>query len=795
VRAVDVLAAIRSSRFDLPLTYDALDLDLHVGDVVRVPLGTREIIGFVVSSVRELDPNDALKTKPVIERVDVPPAFDETGLHLARFVADRYLCTLGEALSAVVLADAIPRMRDEFKRTAAEPNPARYPSVPPRLLHLIWNDLPDGFTLDQLLRHAEARRAGDRPTLQRAMQTLVRSGDLRRERQFIDPRTREYRVRVLEPGSGTIKGRKAEALLAFVREQPGVPRADALLAGFTNAVIARAVKSGALREREVAPAAARERTQSEATVKATREQARVLERIHRALDARAFGAMLLYGVTGSGKTYVYVEAIRRIVNEGGRAIVLVPEISLTPQTARRFEAAFGERVAVLHSALSQRERFEAWQACRRGEIDVVVGARSAVFAPLREVRLIVVDESHDPSYKQDSVPRYQAVAVARERMRYEGGLLILGSATPSLESFAAAKAGRIELLELPERATQQPLPAVHVVDLAQEFQRGNRGIFSDALVQALDDRLQRGEKSVLFVNRRGSASSLLCRACGRVPECPRCSVALSVHRSERLLRCHYCDFQMPLPKTCPSCGAETIREFGIGTEKVAEEVARLFPQARVLRMDSDTTTRVGDHARILTAFEEEGDVLVGTQMVAKGLDYPTVTLVGVVAADVGLHLPDFRAGERSFALIAQVSGRSGRARPGEAILQTYAPEHAAVLFAARHDYDGFAARELQERTELGFPPALRLVYLGIIGRNRTQVVKTASQYAGILRQADVAQVLGPAPYPIARVNEEWRYRIALKSNKLSALRGVIRQRILPLARANRTTRLAINVDP
>ena len=627
IRTIEALAAIRSSRFDLPLTYDAGELALQVGDVVRVPLGTREMLAFVVSPPREeLNPHKGLRA--VIERVAVPRAFDETGLHLAKFIAEQYICTLGEALGAAVLAGAIPRMRDVLVRTVASPNPQRYPSVPPRLVRLIWEELGESFPLDTLLRHPEARRAGDRAALLRFLQALLRSGELRRDRHFEQPKTREYRVRVLEPGDRSIKGKKAEALVAFVREQPGVPRADALLAGFSNAVIARAVKAGALREfdREAAPRGRAERSDRAIAVLAD-ARAASSARNHRphARRRHVYAEALIHGVTGSGKTYVYVEAIARVLREGGRAIVLVPEISLTPQTARRFEAAFGDRVAVLHSALSERERFEAWQACVRGEIDVVVGARSAVFAPLQGVRLLVVDESHESSYKQDSVPRYHAVAVARERVKREGGVLILGSATPSIESYAAAKAGKLELIEMHERATAQPLPSVRVVDLAKEFEAGNKRVFSSPLVQALGERLERGEKSVLFVNRRGSAGFVLCRSCGHVPECPRCSVSLSVHRAEGLLRCHYCDHQEPLSKLCLSCGLETVKEFGIGTERVAEEVTRLFPGARVMRMDSDTTTRVGDHARILTAFEEDGDVLVGTQMVAKGLDFPTVT--------------------------------------------------------------------------------------------------------------------------------------------------------------------------
>jgi primosomal protein N' (replication factor Y) len=778
----------------LPLTYDAGDLDLRVGDVVRVPLGSREEVAFVVSTpeMRESD-------RPLRRAIDAPPvprAFDEMGLALAKFVADYYVCTLGEALGAVVLSAAVPRTVDTFVITVREPNRARYPSVPGRLVSLIWEEFRDGFALEHLLRHPEARRTGDRSALLRYVNTLVRSGEIRRERRVVDPRTHEYRVKVLLPGSGSIRGPKAGALVEFVREQPGVPRADAILAGFSSAILSRAVKAGVIREEEVAPAQRRiDAPLAAPEFPPTPEQSQAIDSLRERLNAGVFHEALLHGITGSGKTYVYIEAIKHVLRGGGRAIVLVPEISLTPQTARRFEHAFGERVAVLHSALSERERFDAWQACARGDVDVVVGARSAVFAPLRNVRTIVVDEAHESSYKQDSVPRYHAVTVARERMRLERGVVLLGSATPSLESYDAATRGRIELIELPARATRQSLPDVHVVDMAKEFEAGNRRIFSTHLAQSLDDRLRRGEKSVLFVNRRGSAGFILCRTCGFVPECDRCSVSFTVHRADGLLRCHYCDAQRALPVKCESCGAESIREFGVGTQRVVEEVQRLYPDARVIRMDSDTTTRIGDHARLLDEFGADGDVLVGTQMVAKGLDFPAVTLVGVIAADIGLHAPDFRAAERTFDLITQVSGRSGRARPGEAIVQTYSLDHPAIVHAAAHDYAGFAELELAQRRELQYPPAQQLVYLGIIGRSRLKTLAQAQLYAGLLEEAAVAQVLGPAPYPIARLNNEWRFRIALKAPGAARVRATLRERILPVARGNRDTRLAVNVDP
>ena len=793
-QAVDVLVHLRTARFDRPLSYELpAGLDLRIGDVVRVPLSARQVYGYVVSSPFAAN---GRALRPIAARGDAPRAFDETGLALARFIAETSVCSLGEALGAVVLAGAIPRMEERLRIVASEPAPARYPSVPARLLGLIWNDLRDGFSVEMLLRHPEARRAADRGGLLRHLGTLVRSGDLIRIRTSGGARIGARNTAVLLPGEAAIGGAKAQGLARAVREAGELRRADALLAGFSHAVIARALKAGAIREEQRDARVART---SDAIVRPqftlTDEQRAALAKIAQLLRRERFAELLLYGITGSGKTLVYLEAIADVVERGGRALVLVPEIALTPQTARRFEAVFGDRVAVLHSALSPRERFDAWQAAARGEVRVVVGARSAVFAPLADVRLVIVDEAHEGSYKQETSPRYDAVAVARERMRGAGGLLILGSATPPLGAYARAQAGEIEIARLRTRATRAELPAVRVIDMAAEFTRGNRRVFSSALAEGLELRLGAGEKTILFVNRRGSAGFILCRGCGYVPECSRCTTSLAVHRSEGLLRCHYCDFQTRLPALCPRCKSDAIREFGIGTERVAAEVKRLWPDARVIRMDSDTTTRVGDHARILSNFEERGDVLVGTQMVAKGLDFPGVTLVGVVAADIGLHVADYKAAERTFDLITQVCGRSGRAGKGEAIVQTYAPAHPAIAFAARHDFDGFAARELAERKALAYPPFGEFAYVGVAGRSRRAVEAAAERYASLLREARIGEILGPAPHPIARLNDEWRWRLAIKAPSLGPARATLRERVLPPARSDRATRLIIAIDP
>lgn len=768
-------------------------MDVALGEVVRVPLGARDVFGFVVSEPRAADAD--AKLRDISAKPDVPRAFDRMGFALAVWMADAYVCTLGEALGAVVLSGALPRAVDRFMPGAQPPSDGAHDRIPPRLVRFIWNDCSAGFTLEAFLRHPEVRRSGDRPAILAHLRALTASGALVRSRSFDLARVSSARVRVLGPGKVPIAGRKAAALVELIRERGELRRSEAVLAGYSDAIIRRALAAGAIVETQRTIDAVRAGRSVLPDVTFTVEQRAAIDQINTLVAARAFAQVLLHGITGSGKTLVYLATIAKVIAGGGRAIVLVPEISLTPQTAQRFEDAFGDRVAVLHSALSERERFDAWQAAAHGEIAVIVGARSAIFAPLPDVRLVVVDEEHESSYKQDSVPRYRAVDVARERMRRSGGVVVLGSATPALEDYALARAGRFPSVTLRERATAQPLPATHIIDMSAEFEAGNRRIFSTPLLEAVQARLARGEKTVLFVNRRGTARFLLCRNCGHVPQCARCSVSLTVHRSEGLLRCHYCDAQRPLPDACPNCGSGPIREFGVGTQRVADELQTLFAAARIVRMDSDTTTHIGDHARLLERFGADGDVLVGTQMVAKGLDFPQVTLVGAIAADLDLHVADFRAAERTFALITQVCGRSGRARHGEAFIQTYSPAHPAIRFAAAHDYDGFAVGELADRRAAGWPPYARLVYAGIIGRERPAVEAAAERYADVMRGDERWEVLGPAPYPIARLNDEWRYRFALKTRDIATLRAAVRERLVTAARAERRVRIAINVDP
>lgn len=438
----------------------------------------------------------------------------------------------------------------------------------------------------------------------------------------------------------------------------------------------------------------------------TEDQQTVTNAVCRSIDLAEPSAFLLKGVTGSGKTEVYMRIMEYALDLGRTAIVLVPEISLTPQTVSRFTGRFGDRVAVLHSRLSPGERFDEWKRIRTGQASVVVGARSAIFAPLEHLGLIIIDEEHEASYTSEKTPRYSAHEVARKRCELTGATLLLGSATPSLESYYLAKTGSYTLLELPHRVNGRPMPPVRIVDMRDELAAGNRSIFSAALLNAMRNALNRGEQIILFLNRRGYSTFVSCRGCGHVIQCDACDVSMTYHKSDHSLRCHYCGERKPVPQVCPQCGMPYLKYFGLGTQQVEEAVSSCFPTARVLRMDRDTTAKKDSHLAILNAFSNrEADILIGTQMIAKGLDFPNVTLVGVVAADSTLHMPDFRAAERAFSLITQVAGRAGRDKAdGQVIVQTYTPGHPSLQFARTHDYDGFFRREIGVRQQCLFPP-------------------------------------------------------------------------------------------
>ncbi|HET8635182.1 MAG TPA: primosomal protein N' [Gemmatimonadales bacterium] len=516
------------------------------------------------------------------------------------------------------------------------------------------------------------------------------------------------------------------------------------------------------------------------------------------------GTALLYGVTGSGKTLVYLEAARLAVEAGRSAIVLVPEIGLTPQTVSRFRGAFGDQVAVLHSGLSDGERADAWRLLQSGRRRVAVGARSAIFAPVPDLGLIVVDEEHESSYKNGESPRYHAREVAAMRARLEGARLILGSATPSLETFARCHGSdaAVRLLSLPERVESRPMPPVELVNLrtAPMVRELWPVPWSEQLDQALTQVLERREQALLLLNRRGFANFLQCATCGTVSQCPHCSIALTVHQSPRGLRCHYCDHTEAMPSACAECHGDVQQMRGVGTQQLEQAIAMRFPAARIARMDLDTTSTKWSHQRILGAVERgEVDILLGTQMIAKGLDFPNVTLVGVVDADTGLFLPDFRAAERTFQLLAQVSGRAGRgAKGGRVLVQTRAPEHPALAHASRHDTDGFLNAELQARESPTYPPHVTLVNTIFSGDDELGVSAAAARFAEwcerlFQKHALPLELLGPAPCPVVRVRERWRWHVLVRGPG-RPMGGFVRAAARMAAR-RRDTRITLDRDP
>ena len=539
-------------------------------------------------------------------------------------------------------------------------------------------------------------------------------------------------------------------------------------------------------------------------------QAAALEAIDEARAAASGQVVLVDGVTGSGKTEVYLRAIERVLAAGRTAIVLVPEISLTPQTVGRFRGRFGDAVAVMHSRMSQGERYDQWDFIRSGAARVVVGARSALFTPLANVGLIVIDEEHEGSYKQDSAPRYQARDVAEWMMRRAGGALVLGSATPSVEALhAAATREGWRQVALPERANGRPLPQVEVVDMAAEFKGGSRAMFSGRLTRALGEELAKGRKAVLLLNQRGFAKFLLCRDCGFVPECPSCSTSLAYHESDRTLRCHHCDYRVPAPPTCPECGSPYLKKFGAGTQRVEAELRALLdglpgvgPQVPVIRMDADTTRAKGAHQRLLEQFAAaDAAVLLGTQMIAKGLDFDDVTLVGVINADTQLHLPDYRAGERTFDLIEQVAGRAGRAElPGRVLVQTYEADAVAIRAAARYDRALFLRAELPKRRALGYPPYVRMANVLVWGADEQAVARAAEELRAQLERlvrdhgGEGWLVLPATPCVLGKLRNAYRWHVVVKAPPDADISAVLTC-LFRARKADPQVNVAVDVDP
>ena len=507
---------------------------------------------------------------------------------------------------------------------------------------------------------------------------------------------------------------------------------------------------------------------------------------------------LLQGITGSGKTEVYLQIIQGALDKGKTAILLVPEISLTPQMTERFIARFGDKVAILHSGLSNGEKYDEWRKVERGDAQVVVGARSAIFAPLKNLGVMIIDEEHEATYKQDSNPRYHAREVAILRSQYNQAALVLGSATPSLESRARAGKGVYQHLRLTQRANPlATIPEVQVIDFRDYIGQNETSNFTPPLLEAIQDRLAKKEQVVLMLNRRGYSSFVMCRECGTVDTCPNCDISLTLHMDTKTMNCHYCGFSKDIPQNCPNCKSHSIRYYGTGTQKAYDELAELFPQARILRMDVDTTRKKGSHQALLDQFGRgEADILLGTQMIAKGLDFPNVTLVGVLNADTALNLPDFRSSERTFQLLTQVAGRAGRAeKAGQVLIQSYNPQHYAIRFAKDQDYEGFYAYEMGIRRQLGYPPYYFTIGITLSHKKEEEVVKRAYEVMNILRSglSETSNILGPTPKPIARTHNLYHYQILIKYRLEDEL-GPTLNEVLALTQERENSELRLSID-
>jgi primosomal protein N' (replication factor Y) len=710
---------------------------------VLVPFGRRKLTGYVIGSVTE----SGEEVKEIITVLDPAPLFTPQELEFFRWAAGYYLHPLGEVIKAA---------------------------------------LPAGINITSTRKNVTA------PDGMETAEESLRGGKRVKTELF-------YRAADPLP-AGTLRDKPAR-IVAFLGAQGEAPASLVRREFDADAALLKRLREKGfvtVTEREVYRDPFREEVFRRDTPPDLNEsQAAAVDQLAAAVERHIFAPFLLHGVTGSGKTEVYLRTIAHVLDQGRTALVLVPEIALTPQLVRRFKCRFDCGIAVLHSGLSDGERFDEWRRIRRGEAVIVIGARSAIFAPLERIGIVVVDEEHDGSYKQSEGFRYNARDLALVRGKLERACVILGSATPLVTSSHAARTGKLGYLQLPHRVRDLPMPTVELLDC-----RGRKAeTFLPELVAALGENLAAGGQTLLFLNRRGFATYLVCNDCGHVLRCPNCSITLTYHQRRGKHFCHYCDFSLPAPSVCPECASPEITLLGRGTERVEEEVKELFPGARVSRMDRDTTTGRGGHARVLKGVEEGSiDILVGTQMIAKGHDFPGVTLVGVISADATLNLPDFRSGERTFQLVSQVMGRAGRGdAPGKVLIQTLEPEHYAVRSAAAHDSAGFYAAELEFRRDAGYPPFSHLASLILSGTAAEAVEKGAEAAAASLVRIKKelrsrVEVLGPVVAPLGRIRGRYRRQILLKSAGRSDL-----HRLLAAFRVSinlpSVVRLAIDIDP
>lgn len=739
-----------------------LEKSIQIGSRVVVPFGRRKVQGFVVGLTEKSEFKGKLKDLLVI--VDEMPPLTPELVDLSQSLAKDIFSYRIKILQAM-----LPWVMRAGYRKLLVPNNDQAKQLPffkgdPIDLNKL-TDLQQIEKVHQLLRNDDAK-----------IEYLVENrAKKKKENQYaLALDSTEYTKIYNTLRQNAVKQKKL--VMDIIENAATYPKSQNKLEkelGLTAAVLNSAVKKGWLVKKAVEvyrnPLAGFEDDEKPKPVTLNEQQQAALDQIASAINKRRSKTFLLEGITGSGKTEVYLHAISKVLSQGRNALMLVPEISLTPQMVRQVKARFGNQVAVLHSALSEGEKYDEWRRIRRGETKVVVGARSAVFAPLDNIGLIVIDEEHEASYKQETDPRYNAKDVALWRSRYHHCPLVLGSATPALGSRARAQKHVYQLLRLTKRANNKKLPQVNLIDLKHVQFAGGQFDLSVDLVAAIKKRLEKKEEVILMLNRRGFANFMLCRECGFVLKCPNCDVSLNLHKDTNSMQCHYCGHSEPIPQACPNCQSKQIRFLGTGTQKVQEEIKELLPGARILRMDVDTTRRKGSYKRILDAFgDHEADILLGTQMIAKGLDFPNVTLVGVINADTGLWISDYNASERTFELLTQVAGRAGRAeKEGEVLIQTYNPEHYAIQLAKTQDYERFYGYEMHVRHEGNYPPYFFTVLISISAKKEQNAAREAFRIKRYLMQhlGQETIILGPSPSAISRLKNKYYYQILVKYKK------------------------------
>lgn len=804
-KVAKVIVDVPTMQTDQPFTYlvpENLNEQLAVGMRVEVPFGNgnRHVQGFVLAiepmAATVLDETN-VQLKELVAVLDLKPVLNTEMLALADYMKEKTF-----AFKITCLQTMLPSvMRADYQKyiyLTDELSEKLQDQLFYGLEEISWDQAQERGLLPQLMALRKQQKVDIRyEVTTRNKVKMVRFIQAAKEFEQLE----EIRL-------GLRKGAKKKEQLLYYLQRLGTEKITAVKEmkelGFSTALLNEAAKNGWLTflEKEAYRDPFANQTFEKTTaLSLNAEQQVAVETILQSVQEQQSQTYLLEGITGSGKTEVYLQVIAEVLNQGKTAIMLVPEISLTPQMVQRFKSRFGEHVAVMHSGLSQGEKYDEWRKIERGEAEVVVGARSAIFAPIENIGVIIIDEEHEASYKQEETPRYHARDLAIWRSEYHHCPVVLGSATPSLESRARAQKNVYQRLRLTQRANQAAtLPTIDVVDMRQEVENGNVSSFSMSLQEKLQERLEKNEQSVLLLNRRGYSSFVMCRDCGYVLPCPNCDISLTLHMDSKTMKCHYCGHEERIPYRCPNCGQDKIRYYGTGTQKVEEELQTLLPDSRILRMDVDTTRRKGAHEKILRTFGEgQADILLGTQMIAKGLDFPNVTLVGVLNADTALNLPDFRSSERTFQLLTQVSGRAGRAeKPGEVIIQSFNPDHYAIQLAKAQDYEDFYTKEMYIRHRGDYPPYYFTVQITASHPEENEAAKQMFQIATKLKQglSPQAILLGPTPNAIMRVNNRYFYQVIIKYKQEPMLQPLLKEILTDTQRATaRGLKLSIDAEP